>query len=116
MKKSLTVVGLNLTNESIAEQSKEDLKNILKTKVKETVFKLLKDKIKTKGKQIDYKSLRMANYLSSDYSASITEKRIVIQIRLDMAPLYSVFKKIQGLSSIYKTRDAYMNTYRTKVP
>ena len=52
MKKSLTVVGLNLTNESIAEQSKEDLKNILKTKVKETVFKLLKDKIKTKGKQI----------------------------------------------------------------
>ena len=77
--------------------SKNNFKNLLKTKVRNNAFQYLIDKQRSKGSEIEYSELKMADYLLPyNRSISIDQKRQIFSIRNRMINIPANFQKGQG--------------------
>ena len=74
--KNLSELNINKSLEEIRQMSKNNFKNLLKTKVRNNAFQYLIDKQRSKGSEIEYSELKMADYLLPyNRSISIDQKR-----------------------------------------
>ena len=67
---------INLSTEEMRQMKRNQFKNILKTKINELAFTYLIQKRGIKGREVEYSSLRMADYLAPNSSGlTILEKQ-----------------------------------------
>merc|ERR1712115_312881 len=80
--KDLAELEINYSFEEIRNMTKHKFKNIIKSKIEERAFEYLKLKRGKKGKEIEYKSLEMSEYLLPiNSNLNITEKRKLFEMR-----------------------------------
>ena len=80
--------------EEIKKMTKTKFSKILKTKVKENALKYLKEKQKSKGKEVQYLDIDMAEYLQPINSMlSINEKQELFKVRNRMTDIPDNFPK-----------------------
>ena len=73
--------------------SKNSLKSLLKERIQLKALKYLKTLRKSKGKEIDYKELQMAEYLGpSDSKLTMSEKQLMFAVRNKMVKIPSNFR------------------------
>ena len=79
---SLDYLNLNCSIEEVKEMNKTHFKKILKKSIKEKALQYLLDKRGSKGKEIQYASLKMAEYLlPQNENLSITDQQYTFAIR-----------------------------------
>ena len=87
-KKDLKELGILESFDVIKNMSKQKYKKMLKLKIKENAWKYLIGKRGSKGKEIEYSTLEMADYLSPySQKLSIVEKQKVFSIRNRMVEI-----------------------------
>ena len=91
---------INLSTEEIRKMKRNVFKNILKTKINELAFTYLIQKRGIKGREVEYSSLRMADYLAPNSSGlTILEKQemfAVINRMINISFNFPQNKKING--------------------
>ena len=94
-KKDLEEMKINLKFEEIRMMSKENFANIVKSKIPEMAFKYLLNKRGSKGKEILYNRLEMAEYLTPNNDMlRIEEKQELFSVRNRMVNIgYNFGKK-----------------------
>ena len=94
-KKDLEEMKINLKFEEIRMMSKENFANIVKSKIPEMAFKYLLNKRGSKGKEILYNRLEMAEYLTPNNDMlKIEEKQELFSVRNRMVNIgYNFGKK-----------------------
>ena len=116
--KSLDYLNLNFTIEEIKEMSKIQFKTLLKKSIEEKALQYLIDKKGSKGKEIQYSSLRMAEYLlPQNENLSIIEQQYIFSIRNRMVQIESNFpnKKIEKICICQEKEDMKHIYYCTKL-
>ena len=91
VKNNLEDSNINFSNEEIKMLSKYKYKGLVKKKCKEKALEYLISKRRKKGQDIEYKSLKMAEYLLPNEQLSIEEKRNIFEIRNMMTNIPSNF-------------------------
>ena len=94
-KKDLEELNISLKFEEIRMMSKENFSKIVKSKIPELAFKYLLSKRGSKGKEIFYKRLEMADYLMPNNNMlNIEEKQELFSVRNRMVNIgYNYGKK-----------------------
>ena len=86
--KSLEYLDLTFSIAEIKEMTKNQFRRILKKAIKEKAFKYLIDKRGSKGKEIEYLRLKMAEYLlPQDENISILDQQYIFSIRNRMVQI-----------------------------
>ena len=87
-------MGLTLTFGEVAKMSENELKNKVKTAVKDKSFQYLSEMQQkhSKSKSLIYSELKLQDYLRSSGSGTIDQKAKLFQIRARMLPLRANFK------------------------
>ena len=80
MIKDLEEFEITQTFEEIKQMSKSQFSNILKLKVKQNALKYLLNRQKSKGKEIKYENIRMAEYLLPYSKLSVSQKQKMFEI------------------------------------
>ena len=78
--KDLEEFEITQTFEEIKQMSKSQFSNILKLKVKQNALKYLLNRQKSKGKEIKYENIRMAEYLLPYSKLSVSQKQKMFEI------------------------------------
>ena len=87
-------MNIELTWNEIRTMSKESFRKLLKSKISEISLKYLLNKRSSKGKEIQYARLEMADYLMPyNKKLSIEEKRQLFSIRNRMLEIGNNFGK-----------------------
>ena len=89
---ALKYLDISLSINDIISLSVNQFKNILEKSIKRKSFEYLMEKIGSKGKEIRYSCLRMAEYLLPNDYLSISEKREIFSIRNRMVNIENNFK------------------------
>ena len=90
--KNLRDMNIELTWNEIRTMSKESFRKLLKSKISEISLKYLLNKRSSKGKEIQYARLEMADYLMPyNKKLSIEEKRQLFSIRNRMIDIGNNF-------------------------
>ena len=80
--------------EDIKLMSEQKFRNLLKTKLKESAFKYLKEKQRSKGKENNYEDLSMSEYLlPTNNKLTITEKQTMFSVKNRMVRIPANFPK-----------------------
>ena len=83
--KSLEYLDLTLSIADIKDMSKNQFRNILKKSIKEKALQYLIDKRGSKGKEIEYSRLKMAEYLlPQDENISISDQQYIFSMITDL--------------------------------
>ena len=86
--KSLDYLKLNFSIEEIKEMNKTQFKKILKMSIQEKSLQYLLNKRGSKGKEMQYSSLKMAEYLlPQNNNLSITDQQYIFSIRNRMVEI-----------------------------
>ena len=86
--KSLDYLKLNYSIEEIKEMNKTQFKKILKMSIQEKSLQYLLNKRGSKGKEMQYSSLKMAEYLlPQNENLSITDQQYIFSIRNRMVEI-----------------------------
>ena len=101
VRKNLEELNINLSNEEIKTMSKYKYKSLVKKKCKEKALEYLISKRGKKGRDIKYKSLKMAEYLLPNEQLSVEEKRNIFEIRNRMTNIPSNFTTGKNMNMIY---------------
>ena len=92
--------------EDIKQMSKRKFANILKSRIKENALKYLKEKVRSKGKDIKYSDIQMAEYLSPTNTVlTISEKQKMFATRNRMNDIPANFSEIKPTCHCGKTED-----------
>ena len=111
------------TLSEIKRMSKNKFKNLVKIKIKENAFNYLMNKRGSKGNQIEYSSLEMAEYLLPyNHEVKIDEKQRIFAIKNRMVDIPYNFGKTEvchcgeteTMSHIYLCQ--YLNKEETVIP
>ena len=87
-------LGIQLTLEEIRALSRNGFKELVKKSIKEKAFQYLLGKRGSKGKEILYQNLKMADYLlPNNQPISISEKQYIFAIRNRMVQIEINFPK-----------------------
>ena len=78
-KKNLQDLNINLSNEEIRNMSKSTFIKLVRNKCKESAFRYLTNKRVKKGKDIEYGSLRMSEYLQPNKEFSVQQQRNIFR-------------------------------------
>ena len=90
--KDLKYLNINLNLENIKSMKKNEFKKILQESIKNKAFEYLLHKQGSKGKEMKYSSLKMAEYLSQNLEkVSISDKRYIFEIRNRMIQIENNF-------------------------
>ena len=93
-RKDLKELNIELTLDEIKTMPKESFSKIIKSKISEISLKYLLSKRSSKGKEISYEKIEMADYLMPyNKSLNIEEKRKLFSIRNRMADVGNNFGK-----------------------
>ena len=94
VKEDMTNLNMEMTFDDLKALSKETFKQTIKKHVRETAFKGLKEiqDSHSKSKKIDYKEMKMHEYLSADNGMTIKEKSFAFWARSQMLDVKSNFK------------------------
>ena len=104
----LKYLDINLSLSDIISLSVNQLKNILEKSIKRKSFEYLMGKIGSKGKEIRYSCLRMAEYLLPNDYLSISEKMQIFSIRNRMVNIENTSLAAPGaLAHRLQRRTAY---------
>ena len=90
-KKNLQDMKINLSDEEIKNMPKNIYKNLVRKKCRENAFEYLTRKRGKKGKNIEYKSFKMSEYLLPNEELSIEQQRYMFEIRNEMTNIKSNF-------------------------
>ena len=105
-KKNLKEMNIGLTWKEIKMMSKESFHKMLKMKISEISLKYLLNKRSSKGKEIEYKSLEMADYLKPfSQNLTIEEKRKIFSIRNRMIDIGNNFGRSEKCIMCGKDED-----------
>ena len=78
----LRALEINLSLEEIKNITKKQFKDILKQSINQKAFEYLENKRRSKGKEIRYTGLKMAEYLQPGYvNISLNEQRGIFSLR-----------------------------------
>ena len=101
---NLSELNMNLSLEEIKSMPKQRFKNILKQKILREAFEYLVRKKKgTKGKEIEYEELKMADYLlPNNIILSIENQRNIFAIRNMMVNIPANFSSQQKATGVVK--------------
>ena len=78
--------------EEIEKTTKKQFKEIVKKSIKQKAFEYLENKRKSKGKEIRYTELKMAEYLQPGYvNITLTEQRGIFSLRNRMIEISENF-------------------------
>ena len=92
----MKIINLHLSEEELIRTSKQKLKLILNKKVNESAFQYLLSKRKSKGMEINYGQLQMAQYLSpNEYKFTIKDKILMYSVRNRMTNNFHNFPNKQ---------------------
>ena len=92
--KDLQYLNINLSFEEIQLMKKTEFRKILKTSIEKKALQYLLEKRGSKGSEIQYSSMKMAEYLSPNYEQlSINDQRYIFAIRNRMIEIEYNFKK-----------------------
>jgi hypothetical protein len=92
VEKDLKKLKIGLTYDEIASMSKSSFKTLVKQKCEECGLEYLKKHIKSKGKEMVYMHIEMRNYLSSNSTLTIQEKKGAFLIRTRMTEVKTNLK------------------------
>ena len=90
-KKNLQDLNINLSNEEIRNMSKSTYIKLIRNKCRESAFRYLTNKRGKKGKDIEYRSLKMSEYLLPNKELSVEQQRNIFEIRNNMTNIKSNF-------------------------
>ena len=82
--KNLKILNINLSLEEIKDMSAFSFKKLVNKKCDETAFEYLLSKRGSKGRDIEYSKLKMADYLYPNEYLTITEQRSIFALRNKM--------------------------------
>ena len=91
-RKNLEDLQINLSNEDMKKMSRNTFNNMIRRKCKEKAYEYLLQKRGKKGNEIQYKSLRMAEYLLPNEELTVENQREIFEIRNRMVNIPSNFK------------------------
>ena len=98
----LKELDISYSLEEIKLMTKDKFNRILKEKVKESALKYLLKQRGKKGKEIEYTTLEMAEYLQPfGNNLTVTEKRNLYSIRNRMVDIPSNFPKEKQNSNVF---------------
>ena len=98
-KKNIEDLNLNVTFEEIKAMKDQKFRKMIKEQIRKKALEYLKEKTKSKGKEIDNETLHMADYLLPYCkNMSITEKQEVFAMRTRMTNIPENFKTSNKLS------------------
>ena len=89
--KNLQDLKINLSNEEIRKMPRSTFNNLVRNKCRENAFEYFTNKRGKKGKDFNYKSLKMSEYLLPNKELSIEQQRTIFEIRNNMAKIKSNF-------------------------
>ena len=92
VEKDLKKLKICLTYDEITSMSKSSFKTLVKQKCEECGLEYLKKHIKSKGKEMVFMHIEMRNYLSSNSTLTIQEKKEAFLIRTRMTEVKTNFK------------------------
>ena len=92
VKKDLKYIGLCLSFKEISLMTKRQFRNAVKNKINQISLKYLLRRQKSKGSEIRYKSLSMAEYLLPNDKFTKDQQIHMFSIRNRMWPISSNFK------------------------
>jgi len=91
-------LGINLSLEDIRKISKYTYRKLIKKGIQDKAFTYLTAKTRSKGQEIKYEELKMADYLSTGYeNLTITDQRNIFAIRNRMVEIPANFKNKKNL-------------------
>ena len=102
VQKNMKYINLTLSENELKQMNKKHLKVILTRKIYEKSLQYLKDLRQSKGKQIKYEKLKMAEYLMPyDFNLSIEDKRQMFSLKNRMVNIHENFPS-KGLDKMCK--------------
>ena len=85
LRQNLEYLNMECSNEQIRIMSRNNLKSLLKEKIQYKALRCLLTLRKSKGNEIDYEGLQMADYLSpNDLKLAVIDKLLLFAIRNKM--------------------------------
>ena len=113
----LRALEINLSLEEIEKTTKKQFKEIVNQSIKQKAFEYLENKRKSKGKEIRYTELKMAEYLQPGYvNITLTEQRGIFSLRNRMIEISENFstkikKEICNCGEELSMKHIYMCEY-----
>ena len=91
-------LGMNLTLNEIKNLSKYTYSKLIKKSIQDKALEYLNEKKRSKGQEIEYKEIKMADYLSPGYgNITINDQRNIFAIRNRMVVIPANFKNDKSL-------------------
>ena len=117
MIKDLEEFEITHTFEEIKQMSKSQFSNILKLKVKQNAFNYLLNKQRSKGKEIKYENIRMAEYLLPSSKLSVSQKQEMFKIRNRMFEIQENFpmKEMKETSCPCGEEETMLHIYNCEI-
>ena len=115
--RDLKDLNINLTLDEIKDMTKTKFKTIIKTKIEQTALIYLNKKRGTKGKEIEYSEIKMAEYLlPNNTEMSIDNKRNLFSIRNRIIELSTNFPlKYKEHLCVCGAREEMKHIYTCKI-
>ena len=88
---NLQEMDIKMSLKEIKEMEKSKYKELIKSKCNELAFRYLSNKRGSKGKEIDYKSIKMSQYLQPNNELEISEQKKIFEIRNKMTNIPANF-------------------------
>ena len=92
VKKDLKKLDIKLSFNEIKNMSKSSFKKLVTEKCESAAFHNLKQQVKEKGKEIEYRNLEMQHYLTKYSHRNVEEKKISFSLRARMTKIKTNLK------------------------